>query len=100
MTSPVKIWRRQKKIRSLLNKKGKVLTWTRIFVTAEGFRRYAPYIVVMVEYENGDRAMGQLVDVDVQKDLSQYLKVISVLRKVREVESDDVIAYGMKFKPL
>lgn len=100
MTSPVKIWRRQKKIRSLLNRKGKVLTWTRIFVTAEGFKRYAPYIVVMVEFEDGERAMGQLVDVEVQKDVKQNLKVSSILRKVREPESDDVIAYGLKFKPL
>ena len=54
----------------------------------------------MVEFEDGERAMGQLVDVNVQKDLDQNLKVTSVLRKVREAESDDVIAYGMKFKPV
>lgn len=100
MISPVKIWRRQKKIRSLLERKGTVLTWTRIFVTAEGFKKYAPYIVVMVKLENGERAMGQLVDVDVREDIKIGTKVISVLRKVREVESDDIIAYGMKFKPL
>ncbi len=100
MTSPVKIWRRQKKIRSLLNRQGKVLTWTRIYVTAEGFKKYAPYFVIMVEFEDGERAMGQLVDIDVQNDIKPNLRVVSILRKVREVESDDVIAYGMKFKPL
>jgi uncharacterized OB-fold protein len=100
MLSPVKIWRRQKKIRSLLGKKGKVVTWTRIFVAGEEFKKYVPYIVAMVEFADGERAMGQLVDVDVQKDIKPGLRVQSILRKVREVESDDVIAYGIKFKAL
>ncbi len=99
MVSPVKIWRRQKEIRKLLGQKGKVLTWTKVFVAGPDFKRYAPYPVVLVEFEPGRRAFGQLVDYE-EKDLKIGASVVAVLRKVRETDKEDVIAYGIKFKPL
>lgn len=99
MISPVKIWRRQKQIRKMLGQKGRVLTWTKVFVAGPSFKRYAPYPVVLVEFEAGRRAFGQLVDYE-EKDLKINMRVISVLRKIRETDKEDVIAYGIKFKPL
>jgi len=99
MISPVKIWRRQKEIRKLLGKKGRVLTWTKIFVAGPNFKKYAPYPVVLVQLENGQKVFGQLVDYQ-DKDLKINTKVVSVLRKVRETDHEDVIAYGIKFRPL
>lgn len=97
--SPVKIWRRQKEIRELLNKKGTIISWTYIYAPPSDFKKYAPYAVALVEFENGEKAFGQLTETDIKK-IKIGLPVISILRKVRDVSSEDVIAYGLKFKLL
>jgi uncharacterized OB-fold protein len=97
--SPVKIWRRQQDVRLLLGKKGKVISWTVVYTPPVGFKKNAPYPVVLVEFSSGERAFGQLVDGDRDK-IAIGMPVISTLRKVREGGSEDVIAYGLKFRPL
>lgn len=99
MISPIKIWRRQKEIRKILGKKGKILTWTKIHAPGSDFKKYAPYPVVLVELENKEKAYGQLVDYK-EEDLKIGKKVVSVLRKVRASSEEGIIAYGVKFKPL
>lgn len=99
MISPVKIWRRQKEIRKYLGKEGKIISWTKIFIPGKGFKKYAPYPVIMVDFNNGIKAYGQLVDWE-EKELRTGKKVKAVLRKVREGSADGVIAYGLKFIPL
>lgn len=99
MISPVKIWRRQKEIRKLIGKKGRVVAWTKIYTPGSDFKKYAPYPVVLVELENKEKIYGQLVDYE-KEDLKAGSQVISVLRKVRASSEDGVIAYGVKFKPL
>lgn len=97
MISPVKLWRRQKKIREYLGRTGQILTWTKIYVAASCFKHQSPYLVVLVKFENGERAVGQLVDYH-EKDLKIGEKVISVLRRVRKSGKEEVIPYGLKFK--
>lgn len=99
MISPVKIWRRQKEIKKILGKTGKIIAWTKIFISANEFKKYAPYPVVLVKIEDGSRSYGQLVDYQAN-DLKTGGLVIAVLRKVREATPEGVIAYGIKFKPL
>jgi len=99
MISPVKIWRRQKEIRKVLGKKGKVLAWTKIYTPGSDFKKYAPYPVVLVELKNKEKIYGQLVDYK-NADLKVGSEVISILRKVRSSTNEGVIAYGVKFKPL
>lgn len=99
MISPVKIWRRQKEIRKLLGSKGKILAWTKVFVAGPDFKNQAPYPVILVKFENGKRAVGQLVDYQ-DKDLRTGEEVIAILRRVREANKEEVIPYGIKFKPL
>lgn len=99
MISPVKIWRRQKEIRKVLGKRGKIITWTKIFTAGSDFKKYAPYIVVLVELENKEKVYGQIVDTN-GEDPKIGGKVISVLRKVRPTTNEGVIAYGVKFKYL
>ena len=99
MISPIKIWRRQKEIRKVLGKKGKILAWTKIYTPGSDFKKYAPYPVILVELKNKEKVYGQLVDYR-DEDLKTGIDVVSVLRKVREPSSDGVIAYGVKFKPL
>jgi uncharacterized OB-fold protein len=97
MISPVKIWRRQKIIRRLLGQKGKIISWTKIFVAGTDFKKFAPYFVVLVKLENKEKVVGQLVDFEGDK-LSFGLPVKAILRKVKETKEEDVIPYGIKFK--
>lgn len=100
MISPVKIWRRQKEIRAILGKQGTIITWTKIYVATDEFKKLAPFPVVLVEFKDGTKAVGQLVDYDPKSDLRIGNKVIAVLRKTKDVSQEDVIAYGIKFKPI
>ncbi len=97
MISPVTTWRRQKTLKSYTGKKGVILTWTRIMVPGPQFKKYAPYYVVLAAMEDGTHMCGMLVDCRTTS-ITIGMKVISVLRKVREVEEEDIIPYGIKFK--
>lgn len=99
ITSPVKLWRRQKDTATLIGKKGKILNWTIIRVPAKSFADQSPYPVVIVKMQNGENMIGQLVDWQ-QQDLIIGKEVISVLRRLRTGEKEDVIYYHIKFKPL
>jgi|SRR3989344_2424004 len=97
-TSPVKIWRNQKHVRSLLGAKGVIVSFTIVRVPPAGYESQAPYPVVLVDTGNG-RFAGQLVDYT-----SEHLKVgqnvMSVLRRVTTPGTEGVIPYGVKFKPI
>lgn len=99
MISPVKIWRRQKDIRVLLGKKGKILAWTIIYVSGSEFKKYAPFPVAIVKLENGEKITASLIGYE-KKDLKTGQKVKVVLRKVREGDHEDVLVYGVKLKPI
>jgi uncharacterized protein len=99
MTNPIQSWRRQKKTRHLLGKIGKVVTWTKIFVSAPEYKEFTPYPVVMVELENGEKVYGQMVDYE-EKDLHIGQQVESVLRIKDKGEKEGVVEYGVKFKPI
>jgi len=99
MISPVKIWRRQKEKRLILGKVGKIISWTKIYVAPKDFKNVAPYSVVLVELEDKKRFVGQLVDYD-EQNLKFSQKVKAVLRKTRKVGEEEVIPYGIKFKPI
>ena len=98
MASPVKIWRRQKHIPKLLGKRGKILSWTIIRTPPKGFKRYAPYVVALVELDNGQKIVAQITDVNLNKRAG-YGKVAAALRKVCNPGREGIIEYGIKFKP-
>ena len=98
-TSPVKLWRRNKNASSLIGKKGKIINWTIIRVPAKSFVDQAPYPVVIVKMQNGENMIGQLVDWQ-EKDLMVGREVVSVLRRLRTEDKEDVIYYNIKFRPL
>lgn len=98
MISPVKIWRRQKQIRKLLNKTGKILTWTIIYIAGSEFKIYAPFPAVIAKLEDGEKVTAPLVDYE-ENDLKMGKKVKVILRKVREGDKEDVLVYGIKLRP-
>lgn len=98
MTSPVKVWRNQKKITKMLGRRGKIISWTIIRVPPTGFFYQAPYPVVLVKLLSGRNIIAQLVDFD-GPELCMGQKVITVVRRTSKTESGDVIPYGIKVKP-
>ncbi len=98
MISPVKIWRNQKKIASLVGKTGKIVAFTLIRVPPADFSNQAPYPVVVIELTDGKRITAQLVDWD-ESNLKMGQKVQTIIRKIFET-GDGVIPYGIKAKPL
>jgi uncharacterized OB-fold protein len=99
ITTPVKLWRRQKQTASLIGEKGEIMEWTIIRIPPKSFVQEAPYPVVIVKLENGKKMMGQLVDWR-ETDLIKGKKVVAVLRKLFPENPESIIAYIIKFKPL
>lgn len=98
MSNPVQIWRQHKKLHTYLNKVGKLMVWTKILVAPSGFEHQVPYLVGIIDF--GDQRLPlQIVDCE-EKDLKANLKVITVIRKIGKVRSEDVIEYGIKVKPI
>ncbi|MEK9178173.1 MAG: OB-fold domain-containing protein [Patescibacteria group bacterium] len=98
LTTPVKLWRRQKKVATHIGRVGKILNWTIIRVPPKAFHHEAPYPVVIVEYENRERTIGQLVDFE-EGDLKKGKRIVAILRRNFSGDSESVIAYHIKFKP-
>lgn len=99
MNSPVKNWRETKKLHEHLGKVGIVITWTKIYVAPSGFELEAPYIVAIVKFDNGKKMTAQVVDCD-EGDMTENMKVITVVRRIGRAAPEDVIEYGIKVKPL
>lgn len=98
MSSPVQIWRQHKTLHNYLNKTGRLIVWTKIYVAPSGFEHQVPYLVGIVQF-NGERLPLQIVDCE-EKDLKVNMKVITVIRKIGKVKAEDVIEYGVKVKPI
>lgn len=98
MSSPSQVWRNHKQLHKFLNRRGKLLVWTKISVPPSGFEDFIPYFSGIVEFKNGEKLPVQIVDCE-EKDLKPNLKVISVIRRGRKVAADEVIEYVVKVKP-
>ncbi len=98
MISPVKIWRNQKKVASLVGKTGTIVAFTMVRVPPADFTNQAPYPVAIVKLKDGTHITAQLVDWK-ESDLKTGQPVMTVIRKVFET-GDGVIPYGIKVRPL
>ncbi len=82
-----------------LPRKGKVVEYTKVWNPPRGYEYYTPYVMALVELEDGTRLMAQLTDVD-PDDVKPGMEVEMVLRKVRVSGESGIIAYGYKFRPV
>lgn len=94
--SPVKIWRNQKKIASLIGKKGIIESFTTIYVPPHGFENQAPYIVALARFGK-DKITAQITDSN-RGDVQIGKRVVVILRKIKNTDREGVIPYGAKFK--
>lgn len=95
--SPVKIWREAQKRYRNLGKFGRLVSFTRIRQGPAGFGKNTPYWVGMVQFENGERVTGQIVEAQGKK-LEVGMKVKGILRRLSPGNKKGVIEYGVKFK--
>ncbi|GAB4307755.1 MAG: Zn-ribbon domain-containing OB-fold protein [Methanobacteriaceae archaeon] len=90
--------RRKGKLEEInLSGKGKILTYSVIETPTDEFKNIAPYVVAIVELEEGAKVTTQIVDYDMKK-IEIGKEVEMVFRKIREAGDDGVISYGFKFR--
>lgn len=82
-----------------LSERGKVVTFTVIHTPPVGYEKYAPYVVGVVELENGVRVLSQIVDCK-PEDIAIGIDVEATFRRVTEDGESGLILYGIKFRPI
>lgn len=76
---------------------GEVVSFSVIHNAPKAFEMQVPYIMAIIEFEEGVRATGQIIDCE-PEDVKIGLKVSSTFRKIGEDGKSGVIYYGYKFK--
>lgn len=88
-----------KMVQRQLSGRGTVLAHTVVHQPADGFELQVPYVMAIVELEEGCRVMAQVVDV-VPGSVGTGLPVEMTFRRIREDGRNGVIYYGYKFRPM
>ncbi len=78
---------------------GEVVTYTKVHEPHPEFKMISPYIIAIVEMDEGVRLTGHLVDTDFD-DIEEGMEVEVSLRKLGEESPEGIIYYGYKFWPL
>jgi uncharacterized OB-fold protein len=99
MISPVKVWRNQRYVKGMIGKTGTIISWTIIRVPPADFGYQAPYPVVIVKLDGGEAITAQMVDY-ATGHIAVGQKVVTVVRRTIQSQTDAVIPYGIKVKPV
>lgn len=78
--------------------KGVIYSFSTVYTPLIGFENVAPYVVALIDLEEGPRITAQLTDVS-SHDVTIGMPVEMVIRKISECGSNGVIVYGYKFRP-
>lgn len=78
---------------------GRVLTYAVVRTAGPDFAAEAPYVVAVLEMDDGTRTMAQVADV-APEDVRSGMKVRLVLRRLKHYAPHGVIAYAHKAVPL
>lgn len=78
-----------------LNNEGKILTFTIIRVGPDKFSKETPYVVAIIELNDGVRLTAQVTDCDVNK-VEIGTKVKMVFRKIQDEGKSGLHCYGYK----
>jgi len=82
-----------------LPERGVVVNYTVVRSPPSEYDGKEPYIVAVVELENGARVLAQLTDVNAE-EVAEGMAVEAVLRRYIDHGPDGVIEYGIKFRPV
>ena len=78
--------------------RGKLYSYTTIFQAPDRFEQIVPYLVGLVDLEEGVRITAQLTDVQ-PKDVHIGMPLEMVVRQISEDGPKGPILYGYKFRP-
>ncbi|KUO41521.1 MAG: transcriptional regulator [Hadesarchaea archaeon DG-33] len=78
-----------------LKRKGKVFSYTVVHVAAEGFEDQVPYVLAIIELEDGPSLTAQITDCN-PDEVKIGDEVEMVFRRMGEESQDGVIYYGFK----
>jgi len=90
--------RKGKPVSIAFSGKGKVYTYTVIRTPSEGFEAFAPFIIGIVELDEGPKVTSQIVECTF-KDIYIGMPVETCFRKLMTQGREGIICYGFKFKP-
>jgi len=94
------ICRRKGKIESYtFSGKGSVYAFSEVHSAPAGLELEIPYVLAMVQLEEGPKLTTQLVDCH-EKDLKVGDKVEVVFRRIRSDDPEGLLHYGYKFRPV
>jgi uncharacterized OB-fold protein len=79
--------------------KGKVFTYTVIRNSSEEFREYTPYIVGIIQLEEGPKVTSQIIDCR-PEDVYVGMPVETCFRKLTAQGKEGIIYYGFKFRAI
>jgi len=79
--------------------KGRLVEYTVVYAVPKGYEVMAPYVIGVVELENGIRVMAQITDVDVN-DVREGMEVEVSIRRLPEQLEGGMICYTYKFRPV
>jgi uncharacterized protein len=79
--------------------KGTVYSYTTIYQAPDRFDQMAPYVVGLIDLQEGVRITAQLTDIRAQ-DVRIGMPVEMVIRQIYEDGPKGPILYGYKFRPL
>ncbi|RLF03845.1 MAG: transcriptional regulator [Thermoprotei archaeon] len=82
-----------------LPKRGKIITYTVVRSPPRGFEYLVPYVIAIVELEDGTRVLTQITDVN-PEEVKTGMQVEAVFRKLKEQSRSGIIEYGIKFRPI
>lgn len=81
-----------------LSGKGTVVTFSVIHDAPAQFEMQKPYVIAMVEMDEGVRITSQIIDVT-PADVTIGMRVQATFRKLGQQGVAGVIHYGYKFRP-
>ena len=77
--------------------KGKVYSFTEIFAPPDGFEDQIPYILAIIELDEGARLTAQIVDAH-KDDIKIGSRVEQVFRVIQRDDPEGPVHYGFKFR--
>ena len=77
---------------------GKILHFTKVSQTADEMMFNAPYIIGLIELDDGIRVTGQITDT-ISEDLKEGMNVKMIFRVLSKNGEEGLIGYGFKFAP-
>ena len=84
--------------RAKLNGRGSVVSFTIVHDAPKAFDMMKPYVLAIVETEEGVRLTSQVIDVELS-DVKIGMPVEATFRKLGEEGEAGIIHYGYKFRP-